>query len=220
MKSDVDAAAQKIWDYMLMHQPLKKCDAIFVLGSRDDRTAVYAAELFARGYGKWLIISGGGARLKWNDASSEAEHFAHIVLEEGVPRDRLILEDKATNTGGNITFTYHLLQQLGHRFGSLLLVQKPYMERRTYATFKKQWPDRATEFIVSSPPIELQHYFGHEEANSKDSVINVMVGDLQRIKEYPKRGFQIEQPIPDDVWEAWKFLVEQGYDERVMSASD
>ncbi len=38
-----------------------------------------------------------------------------------------------------------------------------------------------------------------------------MVGDLQRIREYPKLGFQIEQEIPSDVWEAWGGLVELGY---------
>lgn len=91
------------------------------------------------------------------------------------------------------------------------------MERRTYATFRKQWPDRKIDFIVSSPPIELDDYFGQDEANNKETVINVMVGDLQRIKEYPKLGFQIEQSIPMEVWSAWEFLVAKGYTQRLMS---
>jgi hypothetical protein len=43
-----------------------------------------------------------------------------------------------------------------------------------------------------------------------------MVGDLQRIREYPARGFQIPQDIPDDVWDAYEQLVRAGYDRHLM----
>lgn len=43
-----------------------------------------------------------------------------------------------------------------------------------------------------------------------------MVGDLQRIKEYPKQGFQIEQEIPDEVWRAYEELVKLGYTQFLM----
>lgn len=89
----IDRAVRIIWDYMLLHQPLKECDAIFLLGSRDPRTAEYAAELFRRGYGKWLIISGGSARLRLENDMSEADYFANIAIGLGVPREKLILED-------------------------------------------------------------------------------------------------------------------------------
>ena len=37
-----------------------------------------------------------------------------------------------------------------------------------------------------------------------------MVGDLQRIRVYAERGFQIPQEIPDDVWLAYEELVRAG----------
>ena len=43
-----------------------------------------------------------------------------------------------------------------------------------------------------------------------------MVGDLQRIRLYPAKGFQIHQDIPDDVWQAYGELVEMGYDSRLV----
>jgi hypothetical protein len=43
-----------------------------------------------------------------------------------------------------------------------------------------------------------------------------LVGVLQRIKEYPKLGFQIEQDMPDEVWEAYEYLVAQGYINRLI----
>ena len=38
-----------------------------------------------------------------------------------------------------------------------------------------------------------------------------MVGDLQRIRVYAERGFQIPQEIPANVWSAYEKLVALGY---------
>ena len=43
-----------------------------------------------------------------------------------------------------------------------------------------------------------------------------MVGDLQRIRVYAERGFQIPQEIPDEVWAAYEELVQLGFDERLV----
>jgi hypothetical protein len=43
-----------------------------------------------------------------------------------------------------------------------------------------------------------------------------MVGDLQRIKMYPAKGFQVYQEIPGDVWEAFEQLVALGFDKHLM----
>jgi hypothetical protein len=43
-----------------------------------------------------------------------------------------------------------------------------------------------------------------------------MVGDLQRIKLYPARGWQIEQDIPDEVWQAFERFVRAGYDKYLI----
>ena len=51
---------------------------------------------------------------------------------------------------------------------------------------------------------------------SADDVINIMVGDLQRIKVYPERGFQIPQEIPSNVWAAYEALVAAGYDRHLV----
>ncbi|MGD8373546.1 MAG: YdcF family protein [Candidatus Woesebacteria bacterium] len=215
----IDENAKIIWAYMKMHQSLKRCDAIFVLGSRDERVAEYGAELFLRGYGDFLIISGGAAHSNdllathWTEAT-EADHFASIAIKMGVPKQKIIIENRATNTGENINFTYDLLQNLGIKLNSILLVQKPYMERRAYATFAKQWPNKDTKFIVSSPQIDYFEYFN--DLQPKEQIINIMVGDLQRVKECPKLGYQIEQKIPSSVWRAYGQLVRQGYNKHLV----
>ncbi len=86
------------------------------------------------------------------------------------------------------------------------------MERRSYATFKKRWPDK--KLIVTSPLIPFEEY--PDDVISLEEVINIIVGDLQRIKIYPEKGFQIFQEIPNDVWQAYERLVELGYDKHLV----
>jgi uncharacterized SAM-binding protein YcdF (DUF218 family) len=215
MQTDADHYARIVWDYLRLGQSLKKCDAIFVLCSSDTRVAERAAELFLGDYGEHTIFSG-----KWGDTTqglfdgSEADAFAKIAMQRGVPQDKILIEGQSTNTGENIQFTYQLLRDKKLHPTSLLLVQKPYMERRTYATFKKQWPNPGADIIVTSPQIEYDNYFN--EQNPKETVLNIMVGDMQRIQEYAKLGFQIEQDIPAEVWTAYEQLVKLGYDKRLI----
>ena len=56
------------------------------------------------------------------------------------------------------------------------------------------------------------------ETLSPDDVVSIMVGDLQRIRLYPEKGFQIHQDIPDDVWGAYEELVSAGYDKHLIGA--
>jgi hypothetical protein len=43
-----------------------------------------------------------------------------------------------------------------------------------------------------------------------------MVGDLQRIVEYPKRGLQVAQDVPDSVMKSWSNLVQNGYTKHLL----
>lgn len=205
---------------MLLGQRVQKCDVILVLCSIDERVAEYATELFHQDMGDWLVFSGGIAHgedlLKPSWHESEAEHFAKIAEKNGVPKSKILVENKAQNTGENIRFSHQLLRRIGIKAKTILLIQKPYMERRTYATFEKQWPEKA-KIIVTSPPITYESYFN--ELNPKETILNIMVGDLQRIKEYPKFGFQTEQPVPENVWQAYENLVKAGYDKHLITFS-
>ena len=198
-----------------MHMPLNRgADAIFCLGSLDIRVAERAAQLFLDGYGKHLIFSGGAGKLTRDRFTKpEADIFADVALQMGVPADKIIIEPRSTNTGENVRFTRELLLQEGLQLRSFILVQKPYMERRTFATFSKQWPDPNTEFTVTSPNLEWDEYPNAD--NPRDIVINIAVGDLIRIKEYPARGFQIPQHIPDAVWQAGRRLIRAGYNSHL-----
>lgn len=204
--------AQQLWDYHHRNDTLIKSDCILALGSHDLRVAERAAELYLRGWAPLIIMSGGLGNFTKDWTEKEADRFAAVAIEKGVPEKDILIENKSTNTGENILFTQKLLEEKGLDLQSFIVVQKPYMERRSYATFKKQWPGK--DIIVTSPQISFEDYPSPEIPIER--VINIMVGDLQRIKIYPEKGFHIYQEIPSAVWQAFEKLVALGFDKHLV----
>ena len=211
--AEISSLAQKLWDYHHMNHQISKSDCILALGSHDLRVADRAAELYLEGWAPLVIMSGGLGNLTQDMWTvPEADQFAAIAIQKGVPESAILVENRSTNTGENILLTRQLLSKHGLDPQSFIVVQKPYMERRSYATFKKHWPDK--QLVVTSPQIAMPDYPTDEIALEK--VINIMAGDLQRIKIYPSKGFQIHQDIPDDVWKAYEKLLALGYDKHLI----
>src|SRR5437870_12747704 len=105
--------ARIIWDYhQLRHEPIP-ADVIVALGTNDLRVAEFAADLYLRGYGSTLVCTGGVAHqddllaAPWE--KTEAEMYADVAARHGTPRDRILLETRATNTAENIRFKRRLL---------------------------------------------------------------------------------------------------------------
>lgn len=209
--------AKKLWDYHHMHHTLEKAETILVLGSHDLRVADRAAELYFEGWAPMIIFSGGlGNFTKEVWTETEADQFAAIAVKLGVPGDSILVENRSTNTGENILFTQKLLAEKNLHLQSFIIVQKPYMERRSYATFKKHWPDK--KLMVTSPQISFEEY--PIEEIPLERVINIMVGDLQRIMVYPQKGFQIYQEVPHDVRDAYEQLIALGFTKHMMHEED
>lgn len=205
--------ARLLWDYHHMNHKLEKSDCILALGSHDLRVADRAAALYLEGWAPMVVMSGGLGNLTqgmWTEP--EADKFATIAIKKGVPADAILIENRSTNTGENILFSAKLLKEKGLDPHSFIVVQKPYMERRSYATFKKHWPDK--KLLVTSPQIRFEAYATDEIPLER--VIHIMTGDLQRIRFYPEKGFQIYQEIPPAVWEAYEFLVAMGFDQHLF----
>ena len=213
--SPIDGYAKVVWDYLCLHAPIQPSTVILGLGSHDVRVAERAAQLYLVGYGEHLLFSGAyGLGTSGRFTEPEAQVFARRAIQLGVPADQILTEEAATNTGANITLAAKLLAERGMYPQSILLVTKPYMERRAWATFKKQWPSPQPRVTVTSPQIDYDHYFVGAYPKSQET--RIMLGDMERIKEYPKFGYQIEQEIPSEVWAAYEQLVRLGYGGRTI----
>jgi uncharacterized SAM-binding protein YcdF (DUF218 family) len=203
---------QVLWDYLCLHEVVVAGDAILVLGSRDVRSAEWAAELWREGRAPLLIFSGCRGPLTRDWAQTEAEVFAGAAARLGVPQEVMHLEMRSTNTGENVRFSRALAAERGLVLGRLVVVHTPYLERRARATLRRFWPD--AEPFLSSPPLTLETYPTAEIL--LPSVLARLAGEVHRMLEYPARGYQAPEEVPPAVIAAWQELVSLGYDQSCL----
>jgi uncharacterized SAM-binding protein YcdF (DUF218 family) len=91
--------------------------------------------------------------------------------------------------------TRDLLAGHGIEVRSVILMSRPYQQRRAFATCKKVWPE--VEVLCASTSLALDDYVA--SIGDVNRVINMLVGDTQRIEVYAERGFAIAQHLPDEV---------------------
>ena len=112
MQKYIHELAEKIWHYHHMNHRLEKADAVLVLCSHDTVVAERGAQLFLEGWAPLLIFSGGvGAITKCFWSEPEADQFARIAVEIAMPEEKILIENRSTNTGENILFTKQLLAE-------------------------------------------------------------------------------------------------------------
>ncbi|MFE9483442.1 YdcF family protein [Streptomyces spororaveus] len=202
-----------LWNYHQMGHAPQPCSVAIGLGSHDLGVAETAVELYERGMAPLLVFTGATSpTTRERMPRGEAVHYRERALELGVPSSAVLVEPRARNTGENITFSRELLHEVGVAVSSVLLISKPYEERRAYATARQLWP--GVEIISASSPMTLEQYV--DSIGDARLVIDMLVGALQRLLVYPEQGFMISQPVPHDVNEAYKRLCRRGFTSRLL----
>ncbi|TWT73795.1 hypothetical protein Pla123a_36890 [Posidoniimonas polymericola] len=209
MNSRVITAAQQLWNYYAAGRSRGPCDAVVVCCSYDLRVCDYACGLINDGLAPLLVLSGNTGnwtRHLWS--RPEADVFRDQAIENGIDPQCIRLEREATNFGENITFAKRLLPELRR----VTLITKPNSVLRVRLTAQAQWP--AVTAFVDSPPL-------HFPADASQIVgvlgtIDEMVGDYERIVEYPARGYQAPHVFPDAITTAWRSLVAAGFTNHLM----
>lgn len=207
------ADVETLWEYHNMHHELRPCDVGIGLGSHDPGVAIIATDLYHRGFYPLLVFSGANAPTTVERfPRGEAVHYREYAIEHGVPAEAVLVEPEATNTQQNFELTRALLTAQGITARSAIVMSRPYQQRRAYATAKKIWPE--LDVICASNPLALDDYV--TSIGDVKKVIDMLVGDTQRIEEYAKRGFAAPQDLPSDVRAGFERLVGAGYRGRLL----
>ncbi|MEU2470417.1 YdcF family protein [Streptomyces sp. NPDC012842] len=208
------ADARVLWDYHQMHHELRPCSVAIGLGSHDLGVADTAADLYKRGMVSLIVFTGATSpTTRERMPRGEAVHYRERALELGVPSSAVLVEPRARNTGENIRLSRALLAEAGVDVESVLLISKPYEERRAYATTRKLWPD--VEIVSASTSMPIDDYVG--SLGNARLVFDMLVGALQRLLIYPQQGFMISQAVPKDVMAAYGRLRRAGFTGRLVS---
>jgi uncharacterized SAM-binding protein YcdF (DUF218 family) len=210
------ADVETLWNYNQLNQAPRAVDVAIGLGSHDLGVADHTAELFHQGLFPRIVFTGANApTTKERFPRGEAVHYREHALALGVPDSAILVEPRAANTGENIDFTRALLAEHGllDAIRSVLLISRPYQQRRAYAICRKRWPD--IEVLCSSKPLPLEEYI--RDIGDVDRVINMLVGDTQRIWVYPTHGWAIDMEVPAEVRTAYYRLTVAGYTSRLIT---
>lgn len=211
-------ALRALWNYLCVRDDVPaRADAIIVGGAaRMLDMAQRAAELYHQGVSDTIVVTGfKPPSLDMNE--SEASLLRRVLIASAVPDDCIIVEENAANTGQNIQFSEHCLRQRLTSVETVVLVHKPFMTRRFLATAEAQWPAPQPNFFVTSVDMTLADYFRmHHQAYPDDPcrMIRSMLGDYARIKSYPAQGFSSAQPVSDEAEQAYRRLLDLGFEER------
>lgn len=216
MHESVLRPARIVWEYLqLKHDPIP-AEVIVAFGTNDIRVARFAAGLYHEGFGHTLVCTGGmahqGDLLATNWDRTEAEVYADEAAALGVPRERILLESRSINTAENVRFTRELLCRNGSRPRNLVLATKPFMQRRVWATMAVEWPEMPAS--LASERMTLDEYFTEDLPPEK--VIPIMLGDLQRVWIYARRGWSAAQIVPPEVMEAYRELKARGFGQQLL----
>ncbi len=217
MTEEALADAETIWRFMqLGHTPMA-ADLMLVFGTNDLRVATLAADLYHQGLAPLVLTTGGIAHhgdllaTPWD--RPEAVEFAEEMARRGVPAERILIEPCATNTAENVRFSRVMIEGRGLRPRHAVVVVKPFMQRRVLATMAIHWPE--LPFSIASWQTTFAGYCTPELTPEK--VLNIMLGDLQRIWVYAERGWSAPQPTPDAVRGAFERLVAAGYRAHLLA---
>jgi len=154
-------------------EPARTADAIVVFaagvgetgtvgGGQQERISK-AIELYNSGVAPRIIISSGYVFTRHEAADMKA-----VAESSGVPADAVLLEERATDTYQNVTFTRDILNQ--HGWKRIALVSSPYHMRRALMTWHKVAPEVE---VVATPP-EVSLFYSHRRGASLAQIRGLM----------------------------------------------
>lgn len=121
------------------HLPPASADVALVFGTglawKAQTRWETAARLFHRGMVNYVIASGGV--IVPGTGMTEAEWFKIKLIEQGVPPDHILIEDRATNTSENAEFALPIIRR--HNFRTVVLVMSDFEGIRAHLTAKRAW---------------------------------------------------------------------------------
>jgi uncharacterized SAM-binding protein YcdF (DUF218 family) len=175
----------------LVRTPIRPADLLFVFGTREDvdRRVDEACRLWREGLFRWAIVSGG---VTPGSPLSECEIIKPAMVISGIPRERILEEHRATNTGENVIFSLPILDvALGlSTIRSVICLGNSWTARRYPMTLHRHWPEVEKMLITVdsfATPLALWH--------TDSEFSRRMLSEWDKIEPYKAKGFIAEWPV-------------------------
>lgn len=174
------------------------------LGHFDRAIPRLCAELTLAGRARWIVFSGGVGAGSGDFRQPEALEFRDEVRRHWpAAEERIVLvETRSTNTGENLAFTTVALAEArpdlfpGSGMRSAIVVATPCRLRRALATVRRHWPDvRCAGACAMRPLPEEEALYARHGLTLRAQ----LVGEIERLVEYPARGFIAPVEVPAEI---------------------
>lgn len=212
---------------------IKKVDILVLLGSAITYNIEVAIEAYKKGLCNKLLICGGIGHsteflretvrnderykdIKF-DNKAEADIIAEIIKKYfNLNEDDIIIENKSTNCGDNARKALELLDDLKLKYNSIMLIQDPTMQLRTYAAFLKYTKEKENITIINYSPfipkVNIEGEFENKGINgiwTMDRYEDLIIGEIPRLRDdengYGPRGYNFIEhiEIPNEIEESY-----------------
>ena len=161
----------KITEYIFLKSNPQKADLALVFGTRHQEAINKVYELYHKGLVPRILVSGGTNRVT---GENEAWKMREKLIELGINRKDIILEDQSTNSLENVLFSEKVIKQkFGfERMKKIIAVVKHYHSRRALMTLKRHFPDDINLIPVTYEIYGFTAYNWFDKAIGKEKVLD------------------------------------------------
>lgn len=166
---------KQITKYIFIDSGVVKSDIALIFGTKYDEPVYEAVKLYEDGKIRYILFSGG---INKHTDENEAQRMLRLAIFLGIPKEKIIIEDKSANTLENVLFSKSIIDK---KFGldnikSMTAITKHYHSRRVLMTLKKHLPNN----------IKLHIYPYEQYGFTKDNWYKHKAGKERVLSEYEK----------------------------------
>jgi uncharacterized SAM-binding protein YcdF (DUF218 family) len=225
----------------------EQADLLIIIGNSIPYIAESGAKAYKKGISKELMIVGGQGHStkylrdnikkhhKYKNIQvldrTEADILKDLLVQfEGINENYIIIENQSTNCGSNAYEALNVLKKCRKDPKSIIIMQDPTMQFRTYASFQKAWSQEGNISFINYPTfiplLKLSHgtlSYMHDSIYGLWDItrfLSLVMGEIYRLTDNENgygpngKGYIHHIDIPKEVSSAYERLL-PFYDEYI-----
>lgn len=183
---------RQIQSKMLPKTALKPADLLIVFGTTYgiDLFVENIVNLYQKGFCKYILCTGGNVARYGTKTEAESVIIMDLLVENGVPADKILVETTSKNTGENLQFSLPILEEKFGRIDdikSIMGLGKIHATLRFLMTMCKYFPDAEKMFFsINVFGCDENLWYLHDKFHQK------LMAEVDKVDKYLKKGFITE----------------------------
>lgn len=180
---------------IVFNDRIKKSDAVICLEGDHYARLMHTMEVFQGGWAKKILISGGYESPPF---SIPARILAKKLYKNGIPRDKVLLEEKSLNSYDQGVEVMKIIKE--KKWKKIILVASHFHQPRAYLTFLKTMKNASFKIQIFNSPAKELSWFGKTTLGV--TRMQLLKEEFKKIDKYTAEGdlATIEEAINYQKW--------------------